>query len=125
MALSQSDASLALVRDNFERAAASLDLYQPGTISLPPVAVSDLRRGRRFGSHAPIGSISLLERDGMLVWQLGTLNTPRQRELRRSVPRRGFLGTLLGRKEFVALGPDEIGQYLTRLDDNLTPGQGL
>ncbi len=125
MPIAGADPALALARANFEKAASVLDLHPPGAIPAGAVPTSELRRGRRFSRTAPVGSISLFERDGMLVWQLGTLASPRQRELRQRVPRRGLPGILLGRKEFVALGQNEIGRYLSDLDAQLTPGQGL
>ena len=37
----------------------------------------------------------------------------------------GLLGRLVGRKEYVALEPNEIGKYLEELDKQLTPTRGL
>jgi alpha-beta hydrolase superfamily lysophospholipase len=69
--------------------------------------------------------ISLVERQGMLLWDLAPQINAQNPRLRRARPHLGILGRLVGRKEFKALGPNEVGGFLARLDEGLTPSRGL
>ena len=110
-------------RATFETVARDLDLYEPGTLSVARVSLSDLRRRRSQDISANTGAISLVERDGLLSWHLGPIALPGTRGQRRFRVRQ--LGRTVARKEFVALGQNEIGAYLANLDQQLTPNRGL
>src|SRR5579864_271605 len=115
--------SLELTKTNFETNLESLGLYSPG--ALPPTGVlRDQRRGRQLGTRSNAGEISLIERDGMLFWDVSPLPPPLPAGMRR-LRRRSLLGRLIARREFLALGQNEIGLYLSNLDQELTPDRGL
>ena len=113
------DNSVEQARANFEAAARDIDLHQPGRLPLARTAVRDLRRSRRPGASAATGSISLVERNGLLFWTLGPSTPPGAGDQRRFRVRP--FGRTLARRDFVALGQNEIGTYLEKLDLQLTP----
>lgn len=120
---SQPDILLEKAKENFEKDIEGLGLNKPGTLK-PSVPLQDLRRGRRYSSRPTAGTISLFERDGMLFWEISPMNPTVPTGLRR-LRRRNFFGRLIAQKEFTALGPNEINQYLSDLDKRLTPERGL
>jgi hypothetical protein len=124
MATQSPDLSIAQAQANFESSAVQLELHQPGTLR-DSASVQDLRRGRRWSAQRNVGIISLVERQGMLMWDLAPQVNAQNPRLRRARPHLGILGRLIGRKEFKALGPNEVGAFLARLDDGLTPSKGL
>src|ERR1700752_4145176 len=101
MATQPQDPSIEQVQANFESCAAQLDLHQPGTLRAS-ASVQDLRRGRRWSARQNIGMISLVERQGMLLWDLAPQINAQNPRLRRARPHLGILGRLIGRKEFKA-----------------------
>src|SRR5262249_15578891 len=105
-----------------EAIARDIDLHEPGTLPVTRVSLHDLRRRRRDVS-ANTGAISLVERNGVLSWQLGPIAPPAARDHRRFRVRP--LGRTIAQKEFVALGQNEVGGYLENLDKQLTPQRGL
>jgi alpha-beta hydrolase superfamily lysophospholipase len=109
----------------FAEASDGLGLHDPGTLrSATGVSLNALRRGNRRGGMARVGSVALVERNGVLQWELG-LAKARIQDQRRMRTRWGLLGRLIGRKEYIALQPNEIGKYLEDLDKQLTPSRGL
>ncbi len=74
---------------------------------------------------ARTGSIALVERDGVLCWELGPATHAARPDRRRTRRRWGLADRVLGRKDFIALEPNEIGKYLEDLDRQLTPARGL
>ncbi len=119
------EGSLEQAQARFDLVAGEVGLHPPGTLRSAGATLNDLRRGRRRAGIAKTGSIALAERNGMLFWELGPAAHaagPRRRPVRR---RLGLLGRVLGRKDFIALEPNEIGKYLEDLDRQLTPDRGL
>jgi len=113
------------VRRQVESMAEKLELYPPGSIDakLPPAdRLGDLRRGRRPGARPRLLTLELVERDGLVYWELAPLPRP---ELRRARLGRGLLRRVLASKETAQLEPNEITGYLERLDGALTPCRGL
>ena len=108
----------------FDEASDGLGLHTPGTLRATGMSLNSLRRGNRRAGIARVGSVALVERNGVLQWELGPAQAGRQ-DQRRMRTRWGLLGRLIGRKEFVALEPNEIGKYLEELDQQLTPTRGL
>jgi hypothetical protein len=123
MRIQPSDPAVEQARATFEAAASDIDLHEPGELSVTRVSLHDLRRRRRRDISANTGAISLVERDGVLYWHLGPIAPEGARDHRRFRVRR--LGRTIAKKEFVALGQNEIGGYLENLDKQLTPHWGL
>jgi hypothetical protein len=109
----------------FDQVSGEVGLHPAGTLGMAGASLSDLRRGRRRAGVAKVGSISLVEREGMLYWRLGPATYATRPEHRRMGQRRGLFGRLISRKDFIALEPNEIGEYLDKLDLQLTPERGL
>jgi hypothetical protein len=109
----------------FEAVSGDVGLHPPGTLRSAGMTLNDLRRGKKRSGIAKVGSIALMERNGVFYWELGPAEQSARPEQRRMRRRFGLLGRLIGRKEFVALEPNEIGKYLEDLDKQLTPDRGL
>jgi hypothetical protein len=109
----------------FDQVSGDVGLHPAGSLRTAGASLSDLRRGRRRAGVAKVGSISLVERDGMLYWQLGPATYAARPDQRRMGQRRGLFGRLISKKDFVALEPNQIGEYLEKLDGQLTPRRGL
>jgi hypothetical protein len=111
------------IRAKVEEMAPRLDFHEPGTIPSPATPTfADRRARRRPGERPGVMSLSLVERDGLVFWELGT---PIRPELRRSRRVLGFVGRLILRKDTRVLGSNEITGYLENLDTTLTPLRGL
>ncbi|MBV9982316.1 hypothetical protein [Bradyrhizobium sp.] len=123
MKIQDSAPAVEQARATFEAAASDIDLHEPGELSITRVPLQDLRRRRRRDISTSTGAISLVERDGVLHWRLGPIVPVGARVHRRFRVR--SLGRTIAKKEFVALGQNEIGGYLESLDRQLTPHWGL
>jgi hypothetical protein len=117
------DLAVERARETFEAVARDIDLHEPGALSVTRVSLNDLRRRRRRDISSNTGAISLVEHNGTLAWHLGPIAPPGGRDQRRFRVRPW--GRTIARKEFVALGQNEIGGYLENLDLQLTPQRGL
>jgi pimeloyl-ACP methyl ester carboxylesterase len=90
----------------------------PGDISL-----AKYRRRRRRLSDDPVGSVSLVDRDGMLSWEDTPPSLARQK---RAARRAGSSdGELVATYRFEKLEPNKIGELLVSLDKRLTPDPSL
>lgn len=113
------------IRQNVESMATTLRLHEPGTVPVPMAAeltFAERRACRRPGTRRDILTLSLIERGGLVFWEIGT---PVRPELRRSRRTSILSGTLIARKEAPILGLNEIVGYLEKLDTTLTPLRGL
>jgi hypothetical protein len=119
------DPTLEQVRAIFDAMPDSLDLHRVGGLPQPEMPPGGLRRGRGFIHQGNVGMISLIERNGLLFWELGPITPSATRDLRRMRRTRLPWGRLIGQREFVALGDNQIGAYLETLDRQLTPRRGL
>src|SRR5579884_576852 len=113
------------IRANLESMAQPLDLHPPGTVRPVPSdepSLSELRRGRRPGPRRGVLALSLVERQGLVYWEIGA---PVRPELRRTRRAGGIFGKLIARKEVTELEPNQVTQYLEQLDSTLTPKRGI
>jgi hypothetical protein len=120
-----SQAGVERARSLFEEVSPDIELHDAGTLRAAGATLADLRRGRRRTQIAKVGSIALIERDGILSWQLGPATSAAPSGRRRVERRRGLFGRLIARKDFIALEPNQIGQYLDNLDSQLNPNRKL
>ena len=85
------------------------------------ISVAALRRGRRRPTDDPIGSVSLVEHEGVLGWQ----DAPPSLARGRRAGSRGSSGELIATYRFEKLEPNKVGEVLEALDLKLTPTPGL
>lgn len=87
--------------------------------------VAELRRaGRRLVSD-PIEIVTLTQREGMLEWDRGGIGMPLPGARRAGGVRQGISGQVVQQFKFERLEPNKIGEYLSDLDQKLTPQRGL
>jgi hypothetical protein len=113
------------IRNNVDLMASTLRFHEPGSISSAAGSkqtYADRRAYRRPGPRSDVVTLSLVERNGLVFWEVGT---PIRPELRRSRRAGGFWGRLIVRKDTPTLAPNEIVGYLENLDNTLTPQRGL
>lgn len=106
-----------------EQAARQADVYSPddsfpGESSLPKLR----RRGRPEAEDA-VGTLLLIESDGILRWSDWAEAPVLPGRYRRGG--RGGTGAILAQLKFARLAPSQIGEFLSGLDLRLTPNQGL
>ena len=84
-------------------------------------SVADLRRYRRTRFDDPVGVVTLLDIDGVLVWEPGAVNSTTS-SVRRRRGGTASDGTVVTQLKYTkALGLNEITERLTKLDGVLTP----
>ncbi len=88
------------------------------------VRVAELRRSRRAVADDPLGTLALVDDQGILRWEphsaVSSLATGR-RASRRSARR----GVVVQTVKFEALGANQLGRFLESVDDKLTPSRGF
>lgn len=87
----------------------------------PPIGGLRRRRGSRF--EDPIGVITLLEVDGVLVWEDGAVS-PRTSRTRRRWAGTAAVGNVVTQLKYPrpkALGTNQVAEQLEKLDLKLTP----
>ena len=89
-----------------------------------PIALPALKRrsGRRSTDTA--SALSLVDVDGVLLWQ-ANVNVGGTTDTRRRGRARALSGEPVRTYRFDALPPSEVGRFLERLDAKLTPVRGL
>jgi hypothetical protein len=84
-------------------------------------SVGSLRRGGRSRRPDDIGMVTLLDVDGVLIWEEGAVNTS-SRLRRRGIRGIGVDGEVVTQIKYAKpLGLNSITAKLTQLDDSLTP----
>ncbi len=104
-------------------AAAAAELFLPADERAIGAPVAELRRrGRRTSGIDNFGALSLVEQDGVLRWQEGlVVSAAAGRRMRRGAP----AGRIVRQFKFEKLAPNQVAEQLVRLDERLTPNQGL
>lgn len=109
-----------------DKATGNLGIYEPdkqpaGVMKEP--SIGDLRRSRRRMLDDSIGMMTLTEDDGVLRWEegAGVIGLPGRRA------RRGtrVSGDIIAQYKFEKLEPSKVGSFLTNLDADMTPNQGM
>jgi hypothetical protein len=122
--------SLAELRDaakEVEAVAAALDMYATGfagDYQLPAVGVR--RRRLRAGEPDPVATVSLVRNDeGVLLWREGaqSASLSGRRRLRGGVPASD--GELVELYQYEKLEPNQVSEFLSKLDDKLNADRGL
>jgi len=88
-------------------------------------AVPQARRGGRRLSADPTELLSLTESDGVLRWNSGSAAIPMPAAGRRGTGRRAFDGQVVNEFKFQKLSSNQVGIFLSQLDNELTPQRGL
>ncbi|MCA9285384.1 MAG: hypothetical protein KDA22_09230 [Phycisphaerales bacterium] len=112
------DPTASLVAD-LESAAARYDVFPIEADAPTGTSISTLRRQRR--ARDTVGTLSLVERDGVLLWTDDAIGTVagRRRRGRRGVG--AGAGPTLARFRFERLAPNQLVQLLEKVDATLTP----
>jgi hypothetical protein len=104
---------------NFDALAINLEIAPPRSALAPGVR----SRGNRDSTDSlAAGSLSLIERDGLLRWEMRpAADANRVPAGMRSRGRAETNGTEVLRRDFTKLEPNEISRYLESLDNHLNP----
>eukprot|EP00752_Nemacystus_decipiens_P015807 g14117.t1 len=109
-----------------EAAAFEVEPIQSGKKFEGELETRKLRNARRLRRDDKVGRMTLTEVDGVMRWEMGGGISPTQRLMRRGPGRRGRVADeIVGTAKFEDLPPNEIGKQLIKLDEKLTPNQGL
>jgi len=106
--------------ERLELAIEGLDVVSAERPLADEMSIRDLRRSRFQGADDKVGMLTLTNIDGLLVWEYGTgVASPIDMAGRR---RRGGSdavpsGTIVKQLKFKKLEPNQIGEFLGRLDD--------
>jgi len=87
--------------------------------------VRETRRGGRRLSTDPVSLLSLTESDGVLRWNTGSAAIPMPAAGRRGTLRRASMGDVVKEFKFQKLSSNQVGIFLSNLDNELTPQRGL
>jgi len=85
---------------------------------------AELRRGRRTRREAGVQTVTLVDEDGVLKWQTGSVAPSRLRTGRRRAAGQAT-GRVVQQVKFTALPRNRVDALLQDLDERLTPNQGL
>lgn len=109
-----------------EKATGGLEMYSADerVHELNPTAVHELRRTGGARVHDNLGTVTLIEQDGVLRWVDGLGFRQRAHSgRRRRGPRRA--GNIIKQLKFERLDQNSIGGSLQRLDTKLNPNTGI
>ncbi len=109
-----------------EKATNGLDMYSADTSirSMKPTAVHELRRTGGARVNDNLGTVTLIEQDGVLRWVDGLGFRQRAHHgRRRRGPRRA--GNIIKQLKFERLDQNTVGGSLQRLDTKLNPTTGI
>lgn len=116
----------AWLSDQIDKAADGLEMYSTdrNVQSLKPTAVRELRRAGGPRKHDNLGTVTLIEQDGVLRWVdgLGFRQRPMGGRRRRG-PRRA--GNIVKQLKFERLDQNSVGAALQRLDAKLNANSGI
>ena len=111
------------VVSTLDQSVSDIGIHDVLTILPNEIEVKSMRRSRHRGIQNNFQTMSLVDTGELLTWELGFATN---RPLRRR--RRGgssVSGEVLKQIKFEKLEPNQITGFLTHLDENLTPHQGL
>lgn len=114
-----------LLVNNLNQAVDDLDIFTPDREFDAEISISQLRRGRREALADPVGMMTLVEVDGVLLWQEGAAVSSPALRRRRGRRAEGPGGEIVQQFKFEKLEPSKVGAFLERMDLKLTPERGL
>lgn len=106
-----------------EQAARQADVYSPDDSFPGETSLPKLRRRGRPEAEDAVGTLLLIESDGILRWSDWAEAPVLPGRYRRGG--RAGTGAILAQLKFARLAPSQIGEFLSGLDRRLTPNQGL
>lgn len=113
------------IRDELRASMTSIEGVFPADIHPHKMTAGQMRRARARTPLDRTRLVTLTEVDGVLLWEEGAGHSVAAPGLRRGMGGPRQRGEVIERVRVDELEPNQIGEYLSKLDRQLTPNQGL
>lgn len=87
--------------------------------------IRDLRRRGRGDVADPVGTLTLVDEDGVLYWRDGSVRPAASARRAREADGRYISGEIVTQRRFEMVAPDQVNSALQKLDDRFSAPRGI